>query len=409
VPVPLPVGTRLLHIGPHKTGTTFLQGALHNSRKDLTAHGVHYVGHSRQQRAAAMAVVRKAPLPGQDESTMASWPRLVREVKGSTAGRVVISSETFANAAPQVAGEIAEAFGPQTHVVITLRPLVKLLPSQWQQYVQSWMTTDYETWLDGMLNHPDTSTLTPSFWVRHRHDELVRRWADVVGTERVTVIALDESDRGMVLRSFESLLDLPAGLLVPDGKSNRSLTLPEAELAREISRQFREQGWPRGIHEKYVRFALYDRLKARPAEPGAPAIVTPTWAVERADAIAAEIISGIQSSGVEVIGDLSHLRVPATGTTEMPVADSVSVAVAAHAVISTLDATVVGARDRGGTTSSRGAKDVIARVSDTPFTELLRTAAAKTRRRLRRHRDPRPTSPATTPTASDGPADPDRR
>ncbi|MEJ7756576.1 MAG: hypothetical protein WKF83_09890 [Nocardioidaceae bacterium] len=31
----LPKGTRLLHIGPHKTGTTSLQGAFHNNRDRL--------------------------------------------------------------------------------------------------------------------------------------------------------------------------------------------------------------------------------------------------------------------------------------------------------------------------------------------------------------------------------------
>ncbi len=348
MPVPLPVGTRLLHIGPHKTGTTFLQGALHHSRRDLAAHGVHYVGHSRQQRAAAMAAVRGTPLPGRDEASMAAWPRLVAEVAGSTADRVVISSETFAGAGAEQARKVAEAFGPRTHVVITLRPLVRLLPSQWQQYVQSWATVDYPTWLDSVLNQPPPSPHTPSFWVRHRHDELVRRWADVVGLDRVTVVALDENDRGMILRSFESLLDLPAGLLTADGKSNRSLTLPEAELAREISRQFRERGWPRGVHESYVRFALYDRLKERPADPDAPAIATPQWAIDRADAISEQIVSGIRESGVEVIGDLAHLRVSASGPEQVPEVDAVSVGLAAHAVLSTLDATVVREQERAG-------------------------------------------------------------
>ena len=37
-------GTRLLHIGPHKTGTTAIQGALHLARGRLAAAGVVYPG-----------------------------------------------------------------------------------------------------------------------------------------------------------------------------------------------------------------------------------------------------------------------------------------------------------------------------------------------------------------------------
>ena len=37
-------GTRLLHIGPHKTGTTAIQGALHLARERLAGERVVYPG-----------------------------------------------------------------------------------------------------------------------------------------------------------------------------------------------------------------------------------------------------------------------------------------------------------------------------------------------------------------------------
>lgn len=39
-----PDGSVILHIGPHKTGTTTLQAAFHQNREPLEAQGVHYVG-----------------------------------------------------------------------------------------------------------------------------------------------------------------------------------------------------------------------------------------------------------------------------------------------------------------------------------------------------------------------------
>ncbi|GEA79826.1 hypothetical protein [Cellulomonas uda] len=41
---PLPEGTRLVHIGAHKTGTSSVQGAFHDQRAELQAAGVQYPG-----------------------------------------------------------------------------------------------------------------------------------------------------------------------------------------------------------------------------------------------------------------------------------------------------------------------------------------------------------------------------
>ena len=43
-PLLLPEGCRLIHIGPHKTGTTALQWAMHVARDSLHEQGVHYAG-----------------------------------------------------------------------------------------------------------------------------------------------------------------------------------------------------------------------------------------------------------------------------------------------------------------------------------------------------------------------------
>ena len=37
---PIPEGARLVHIGPHKTGSTAIQVALHSARDRLGEHGV---------------------------------------------------------------------------------------------------------------------------------------------------------------------------------------------------------------------------------------------------------------------------------------------------------------------------------------------------------------------------------
>jgi hypothetical protein len=93
-----------------------------------------------------------------------------------------------------------------------------------------------------VLRQPDQ---TPRFWQRHRHDKLVARWVAAAGAPNVTVIVVDGSDRLALLRTFESLLGLPAGFLVPeDGVVNRSLTLAEAEVVRRLNEEFKRREWP---------------------------------------------------------------------------------------------------------------------------------------------------------------------
>jgi hypothetical protein len=308
----LQAGVRLLHIGPHKTGTTAVQGALHLARTRLADQGIVYAGTARQALLPALAVTGRQPLLGGPEPGMADWNKLVRAVCEAGDQRVVVSSEFFADANDrQLRRVIGELGGPRVHVVVTLRPLTKLLPSQWQQYLQNGLRMPYLEWLEGTFAQPPR-TPTPNFWHRHRHDKLVTRWAAAAGAQNVTVIVVDESDRMGLLRVFESLLGLPNGFLVPeDGVPNRSLTLGEAELVRLLNEEFKRQGWPGGRYSKFMRYGVVEQLKAaRQPSAGEPRIVTPAWALERMAEMGGEIARNISALGVRVVGDISALGRP---------------------------------------------------------------------------------------------------
>ena len=310
----LPEGARLLHIGPHKTGTTSLQSAFHVRRAEAAAQGVHYAGPNRQPMQAAHAITGK-PSPYADGKTppRSRWRDLVREVHGAGPKRVVISSEGFADADDDGIRTVVTDLGAdRLHVIVTLRPLASILPSQWQQYVQGGMTLAYDEWLDLMFNQPQ-GKVSPSFWVRHRHEALVNRWADAAGGSNVTVIVADDLDRDRQLRLFEQLTGLREGTLVPETNlSNRSLTLPEIETVRAFNLAFRAEGLGTQLHTKVMRFGAAEHLKRRTPGADEPRIETPAWALERATEVAREIVEGIHASGVRVIGDLDSLAAPAS-------------------------------------------------------------------------------------------------
>ncbi|MFJ9863568.1 hypothetical protein [Streptomyces sp. NPDC101165] len=304
----LPAGTRLLHIGPHKTGTTAVQGALFAAKERLPEHGVAFPAHSRHPMEAALAACTRPAKMGDTAPTDRHWTRLLEQVRATGTQTSVISSEFFADAPDDgTITRIVEQLGgtARVHVLVTLRPLAKIMPSQWQQYVQNGLRMGYEDWLEHMLRKPPYEQPNPSFWQRHRHDRLVERWARTVGPERVTVVVVDDRDRGGLMRTFETLLGLPVNFLHPAADTvNRSLTLAETEMLRNLNVEFRGNGLPEELYSRLVRngAVLHMKNSCSPT-PRDVKIPTPRWAVEAAGAIGAEMAERIRTLGVRVIGD----------------------------------------------------------------------------------------------------------
>lgn len=306
----LPQGSRLLHIGPHKTGTTALQGALRQAREAMREYGVVYAGRERQHQFAALAVTGGKGMAGDPPATIEHWERLVSQVARQRDGRVIVSSEYFDEAdEPTARKVITELGGPKVHVLVTLRPLTKIMPSAWQQYVRNRLRVGYQDWLESMLLKPPYVQPTTTFWKRHHHDVLVERWASVAGQDNVTVVIVDESDRMSLMRLVERFAGLPAGLLEPEkGWTNRSLTYGEIELVRHLNIEFKKRGWSGEMYRTYVRRGMVRHLQAahQPA-PWEMTIRTPDWALDRAAEIGAAAAEKIQATGVRIIGDLSTL------------------------------------------------------------------------------------------------------
>ena len=334
----LPEGSRILHIGPPKTGTTALQAAFHLNRDAIEAQGVHYASNGRHAMTAVLAGIEHASPWSKDRKPPAkwNWTRLVSEIKGSKAQRVVLSSEFFADAEREAIRRVVDELDPsRVQVVVTLRPLARILPSQWQQFVQNQVAHGFEEWIDGLFNQP-RGKMTPVFWRRHRHDELVARWVDVVGPDRVTVVALDDGDRDMVLRVFERLTGLETGTLVstPD-LANRSMTVPEIETIRAFNILFRAEKLPGPLYSRIMRFGAAAYMNGRTPDPSEPKLELPAWSVEPIQNLAREMMASIRGTGARIVGDLDVLTVVPRGRAE-PVPAGVTPEVAASAAMGVL-------------------------------------------------------------------------
>lgn len=376
----LPPGTCLVHIGPPKTGTTAVQGALHVVRPSLHEQGVHYAGRARHSGRAVQAATGRAGF-FTDGATVdiSAWRRLVKDSQRPAGERVIVSSEFFADAVPDDVARIVDDLGrDRVHVVVTLRPLLKIVPSQWQQYVQSGMRRSFNSWLHEMFV-AETSTVTPTFWRRHRHDELVARWAQVVGTENVTVVVVDDRDHNMLMRTFEQFTGLREGTLVAERDvANRSLSFPEIEAVRALNEQMAVEKLPSSAQSRLTHFGTARYMMSIDLPPDEARVVTPRWAAERAAQISREMTAAIAASGVRVVGDLDRLDIP-VGDAPETIPDTVDVppAVAARLAMGILHASGEVRRATQGTAAQPAAE--MPQVARTTSLELARVIALRGR------------------------------
>ena len=413
---PLPVGTRLVHIGPSKTGTTSLQAAMWAARDELRRQGVHYAGRSRHPGAAARAVVgMRSAYRETGSPPIEKWQTLVAEIAGAREPRVMLSSEFLAGAQPETARRIvADLGGERVHVVVTLRPLWKVLASRWSQDVQMGQSLSYDVFLDSLFN-PPASASGAAMWLRHRHDELIDRWVEVVGRDRLTAVVVDDRDHARVLRDFERLLGLSQGTLeVQEDLANRSLTLAEAEALRAFNVAYRSAGLGRALRTHLVRLGMASTMKQRRPGAGEARIDTPQWALDRAGDVAREVVANIRASRVRVIGDLDLLTTAPSGGLEAGHAGAVDLPadIAASMSIGILIAGGFARRENEGTAGVQAAESrlrgrrrargpgpspIAARGQDDrpPGTELCEDA-------LRGHAAPGGRDPPTAMTTSGG-------
>ena len=304
--MPLPEGVRLVHIGPHKTGTTAVQNALWNARRRLLDQNVRLVGRSRNPSNAVRAVAdQSSPYSTGKPPSMRHWQGLVSEIRRAKEPRTVVSSEFFAWAdEAHIRRVVDDLERDRIHVVVTLRPLLRVMPSMWQQNIQAGAEASFDDWLHQVLADPGRP-----FWTLQRHDQLIDRWAAIIGVERVTGVIVDDRDHGVVMRAFEGLLGLEEETLVVErDRMNRSLTMAEAEAVRAFNVTFNAQGLPRDLHARTMRFGAAQLMKERVPPKAELPVTMPGWAYPDVARIQGEIVRGIRASGVAIVGDLAVLE-----------------------------------------------------------------------------------------------------
>lgn len=294
-----------LHIGLPKTATSYLQTILWSSRDQLRAEGLLLPGSERRDHLWASRVVREGEaIRKRPEREQTSWDRLLAELAGWD-GDGLISHEFFAAASAEQAEAMVAALAPaQVEVVVTAREPLGLFTASWQESLKNKSTTP-------MADYSRTESSSPNAIWNWRTLDLrlvLERWSSAVPHERIHVLPLDRTaPREEIWHRFGGLLGItPGDYDLSRSFPNESMGVVEAEVLRRVNAHLDSfsKAFDRGV---YIRTFLADeRLVPRRGEPFWPYPHQVEECRERSRAA----IEYVAAHGVDVVGDIAHLRVP---------------------------------------------------------------------------------------------------
>jgi hypothetical protein len=303
-----------IHVGFHKTGTTAIQESLFTHADQLRVLGINYAtnkGKANHREAWALSERYWGwKKRGGEKTSIVEWNKRVKNIRAQKIDSV-ISSEFFSelneNQLNRMATDLKDF---DVKVIFTIRPLAKLLGSSYQQYLKYGIKASYEEWLDDIFHNSEKPKFTPTFWKRHRHDEVISRWANAFGNKKIHLVVVDESEPDFLYEAFNMILNLPAGTLkkVQGLGSNRSLNYPEVALLLAINKAFpKDRAW--NDYEVFIREGSIRHLTNQiPLAGLGTKLLTPQWAVDESAKLASQSIERITDLGIKIYGDLDKLN-----------------------------------------------------------------------------------------------------
>ena len=256
-----------LHVGPHKTGTTFLQAVLRSNREALVEDGVLFP--PARYKAQRQAVLEKlGQLPPHLEPT-GRWDRLAGKVAAWQGRTALVSHERLAAASPEQVESVLESLAPAAvHVVYGARDLSRVIPGLWQTRLRNGATETWREFLAAVRDGDDW----PGLWAEHDPRRALASWERFVPRERFHVLTVPPSAAPEELwRRFSTVVGLrPERYHVSMPVTSDSLGVAETELLRQLNvRLARTRGgdYGREVRRKVVRPVLVRRAGRRYALP----------------------------------------------------------------------------------------------------------------------------------------------
>lgn len=304
-----------LHIGPMKTGTTYIQQALSDNKRLLHAHGVLVPG-SRPRSDHVKGVRDITGLHGQRETRTyaGTWASLREEMLAHSGHSSVVSQE-FLSFARKRAQTVVRSLAPaQVHIVLTVRDASRVAPAAWVTSTGHRNIASWPEHLAALAGSGDRAARRRALRALHL-PLILRAWAATVQPEQlhvVTVPAPGAPDR-LLWDRFAAVIgaaNVPADL---NGAARcESFGYISADLMRRVNAQV--QDMPKPAYERAKRWLLDDVLKKRTGEPRVP---VSQLHLDIAQQWNSRSTAAIEETRAQVVGDLNELRVTARADVEV--------------------------------------------------------------------------------------------
>ncbi len=322
------MATLHLHVGAPKSGSTYVQQALHANAQALAAAGTLVPGRRVDHfRLCAWTLDQHTRMPHPRRVRSAAH-QLLDETREWLAGpgerAAVISHELFAGATDDQIRRLQEQLtGATLRVHYVARPLSRTVPAEWQQAVKGGSSMTLGDFVAGVVErfdaHPEQqptiigeSDLVAKFAALHDVTHVVPRWAGRVGPDNVTVVTMPPAGSGRteLWRRFLTAVGLPTDrFAVPDdARPNVSLGAVEAEVLRRVNalRAPTSGGVSPDGATGVVRRLAHQLVQSSvsPVE-----IVLPDHARAWAQQQSERIVAHLEASPCRVVGDPAELLV----------------------------------------------------------------------------------------------------
>ena len=300
-----------LHIGLHKTGTTYLQNIMRANRDGLGAQGFFFPGGPDTPLVQMLAVwdlLGRRRRRDRDQRISGQWRSMTDSVTADPHPVALLSEEHFSLATAAQAGRAVSSFPDhEVHVVVTARDLGRILVSAWQEDVKHDQTWTWEEFV-AAVRDPRRRGTKPArgFWLRQDLPAILETWASVVPPERIHVVTVPSSggDPQELLKRFASVVGFDAGLLTREPKwDNQTLGIAGTEVVRRLNallgHRLNERQYNRVVNATIVRALSRTRGSARLGLPASELAWVRAWAEEAT--------ARVEAGGYQVVGDLSEL------------------------------------------------------------------------------------------------------
>ena len=290
-----------LHIGPPKTGTTYLQSLLHQNRQLLRSKGLLVVRRSKQQYEAASEVTQKKPARA-SSVPQGIWSQLVKDVLHFD-GNAVLSHERYSLATAEQNERMRDDLADrELHVIFTLRDLTGVVSADWQESVKNGSASTWAEFCKAAIAD-DAKVLRN----RTRALRSMRAWSKVLPPEQVHVVTVPPSGapRELLWERFCSALGVdPDGTSTEQPRGNQSMGQVEVELIRRINELPESE---LSVHDRRpeLKHFLAEEVLNRREDKTRVSIDHDTFKAARRESRA--IAREIDKLGVQVIGDLGDL------------------------------------------------------------------------------------------------------